>query len=193
MNNPMPHSLNLSATKGHVPCALLMNWRITTFLPLSPSCRRPPRQSLVVRKAEKRYDHRTSLLDLFNWTFHAFGEMHKSHTLKLPFLVKLPTQKIHWYCSIHDSLAVCMNKSRSSSQHSSKVRTPVPLHPSQLNGRLEAVAHDPWKLLIAVTLLNKTAGKLAIPTFWKLIEQWPTPYALSQGNYTLHLPAQGIS
>ncbi|KAH6917253.1 DNA glycosylase [Coprinopsis sp. MPI-PUGE-AT-0042] len=46
----------------------------------------------------------------------------------------------------------------------------------------ETVAHDPWKLLIAVTLLNKTSGKLAIPAFWKLTEQWPTPYALSQAS-----------
>ncbi|KAF9532063.1 DNA glycosylase [Crepidotus variabilis] len=46
----------------------------------------------------------------------------------------------------------------------------------------EKVANDPWKLLIAVTLLNKTTGKLAIPVFWRLIERWPTPLLLSQVN-----------
>jgi hypothetical protein len=45
----------------------------------------------------------------------------------------------------------------------------------------EVVAHDPWKLLIAVTLLNKTSGKLAIPVFWKILAKWSTPWALSQG------------
>ncbi|KAJ7293713.1 DNA glycosylase [Mycena rebaudengoi] len=46
----------------------------------------------------------------------------------------------------------------------------------------ETVASDPWKLIIAVTLLNKTAGKLAIPVFWTLLEAWPTPWALSQAS-----------
>ncbi|KAJ7446513.1 DNA glycosylase [Mycena galericulata] len=44
----------------------------------------------------------------------------------------------------------------------------------------EAVADDPWKLLVAVTLLNKTSGKLAIPVFWAILTAWPTPWALSQ-------------
>ena len=45
----------------------------------------------------------------------------------------------------------------------------------------ESVADDPWKLLISVTLLNKTSGKLAIPVFWDILNKWPTPLALSQG------------
>ncbi|KAJ7925919.1 DNA glycosylase [Mycena leptocephala] len=44
----------------------------------------------------------------------------------------------------------------------------------------ETVADDPWKLLVAVTLLNKTAGKLAIPVFWAIMAAWPTAWALSQ-------------
>ncbi|KAG5726068.1 Methyl-CpG-binding domain protein 4 [Termitomyces sp. T112] len=48
----------------------------------------------------------------------------------------------------------------------------------------ESVAHDPWKLLIAVTLLNKTTGKLAIPVFKTIIAKWPTPWALSHANLT---------
>ncbi|KAJ7727839.1 DNA glycosylase [Mycena maculata] len=44
----------------------------------------------------------------------------------------------------------------------------------------EVVSDDPWKLLVAVTLLNKTAGKLAIPVFWDILATWPTAWALSQ-------------
>ncbi|KAF8167967.1 DNA glycosylase [Crassisporium funariophilum] len=46
----------------------------------------------------------------------------------------------------------------------------------------ERVASDPWKLLVVVTLLNKTSGRIAIPAFWKLISKWPTPLDLSQAS-----------
>ena len=46
----------------------------------------------------------------------------------------------------------------------------------------ERVADDPWKVLVAVTLLNKTAGKAAIPVFWGIIAKYPTPLTLSQGD-----------
>jgi methyl-CpG-binding domain protein 4 len=48
---------------------------------------------------------------------------------------------------------------------------------------LESVPHDPWKLLVAVTLLNKTTGKAAIPVFWSLLEKWPSPLAMSNGMF----------
>ncbi|ELU41127.1 HhH-GPD domain-containing protein [Rhizoctonia solani AG-1 IA] len=44
----------------------------------------------------------------------------------------------------------------------------------------ESVCDDPWKIIIATTLLNKTKGKAAVPVFWELIERWPTPTALAQ-------------
>lgn len=47
---------------------------------------------------------------------------------------------------------------------------------------LESVAGNPWRLLVAVTLLNKTTAKVAIPVFYDLIERWPTPWAMSQGQ-----------
>ncbi|KAK0233230.1 DNA glycosylase [Armillaria fumosa] len=47
---------------------------------------------------------------------------------------------------------------------------------------IELVAHDPWKLIVAVTLLNKTSGKLAIPVFWELVDRWPAPLSLSQAS-----------
>ncbi|EMD38748.1 hypothetical protein CERSUDRAFT_133253 [Gelatoporia subvermispora B] len=43
----------------------------------------------------------------------------------------------------------------------------------------EHVADDPWKVLIAVMLLNKTAGKHSVPVFLDLIEHWKTPHAMS--------------
>jgi methyl-CpG-binding domain protein 4 len=44
------------------------------------------------------------------------------------------------------------------------------------------VADDPWKLLVAVTLLNKTSGRCAVPIFWTLIDRWPTPQSLAKGQ-----------
>lgn len=46
----------------------------------------------------------------------------------------------------------------------------------------ESVAHDTWKLILAVSLLNKTSGNAAIPVFWQLISTWSTPKDLSQGE-----------
>lgn len=46
----------------------------------------------------------------------------------------------------------------------------------------ESLAEDPWKLLIAVTLLNKTTGKVAIPVFWSILDRWPTPFLLSRAD-----------
>jgi hypothetical protein len=58
----------------------------------------------------------------------------------------------------------------------------------------ECVADDPWKLLVAVMLLNKTAGRVAVPIFWKLIKRWPTPEALAQGWFfsSSHAPDGAI-
>ncbi|THU91750.1 DNA glycosylase [Dendrothele bispora CBS 962.96] len=55
---------------------------------------------------------------------------------------------------------------------------------SQLKPELiqEKLAHDPFKLLVAVILLNKTTAKVAIPVFWELIQRWPTPWALSKAD-----------
>lgn len=43
----------------------------------------------------------------------------------------------------------------------------------------EHVADDPWKVLVAVTLLNKTAGVHGVPVFFALVEEWPTARALA--------------
>ncbi|KIJ59072.1 hypothetical protein HYDPIDRAFT_44169 [Hydnomerulius pinastri MD-312] len=42
----------------------------------------------------------------------------------------------------------------------------------------ESISDDPWKVLIAVRLLNVTTGKVAIPAFCKIIARWPTPQDL---------------
>lgn len=46
----------------------------------------------------------------------------------------------------------------------------------------EKLAHDPFRLLIAVTFLIRTHGKHAIPVFYKLMEEYPTPEALLAAN-----------
>ncbi|KAI0665443.1 DNA glycosylase [Trametes maxima] len=43
----------------------------------------------------------------------------------------------------------------------------------------EHVSNSPWKVLVAVTLLNKTAGKKSIPVFFEIMERWPTSTALA--------------
>jgi hypothetical protein len=43
----------------------------------------------------------------------------------------------------------------------------------------EALSHDPFWLLIAVTFLIKTSGKLAIPAFHAVRERFPTPAHLA--------------
>lgn len=66
---------------------------------------------------------------------------------------------------------------------------PPPTTPGELSEALrrikpsliqEIVQDDPWKIVVATTLLNKTTGRAAVPVFWKLIERWPTPIALAQ-------------
>jgi hypothetical protein len=42
----------------------------------------------------------------------------------------------------------------------------------------EKLAHDPFRLLIAVTFLIRTHGKHAIPVFFHLMERYPTPESL---------------
>ncbi|TEY40435.1 hypothetical protein BOTCAL_0431g00030 [Botryotinia calthae] len=42
----------------------------------------------------------------------------------------------------------------------------------------EKLAHDPFRLLIAVTFLNRTHGKQAIPVFYTLMDQYPTPQSI---------------
>lgn len=46
----------------------------------------------------------------------------------------------------------------------------------------EKLAHDPFRLLIAVTFLNRTHGKHAIPVFYKLMERYPTPELLAAAS-----------
>lgn len=50
----------------------------------------------------------------------------------------------------------------------------------------EHVSSDPWKVLIAVTLLNKTAGKKSIPVFFEIMDAWPTPVTLAEGSSPLY-------
>jgi hypothetical protein len=53
---------------------------------------------------------------------------------------------------------------------------------SEFPRQTESVRDDPWKVLIAVRLLNVTTGKAAIPVFCKIISRWPTPQDLVRGG-----------
>jgi len=46
----------------------------------------------------------------------------------------------------------------------------------------ERLAHNPFRLLIAVTFLIKTRGKDAIPVFFELMARFPTPEALASAD-----------
>ncbi len=46
----------------------------------------------------------------------------------------------------------------------------------------EELASDPFRLLVAVTFLIRTAGKAAIPVFRQLMERLPTPEALAAAS-----------
>ncbi|TVY36305.1 Methyl-CpG-binding domain protein [Lachnellula subtilissima] len=46
----------------------------------------------------------------------------------------------------------------------------------------EKLANDPFRLLIAVTFLIRTHGKHAIPVFYSLMSQYPTPESLIDAN-----------
>ena len=57
---------------------------------------------------------------------------------------------------------------------------PVPSINSDRFGIIqEKLWREPFWLLIAVTFLNKTAGRAAAPIFWSLKESYPTPEALA--------------
>jgi methyl-CpG-binding domain protein 4 len=46
----------------------------------------------------------------------------------------------------------------------------------------EKLAHDPFRLIIAVAFLNRTRGKQAIPVFFSLMGKYPTPTALANAS-----------
>ncbi|KAI9829819.1 MAG: hypothetical protein M1826_005396 [Phylliscum demangeonii] len=68
-----------------------------------------------------------------------------------------------------------------------KLESSVPFPPllSERFGLIqEALAHDPFQLLVAVTFLNRTRGAQAIPIFHHFISQYPTPEALAEADET---------
>ena len=46
----------------------------------------------------------------------------------------------------------------------------------------EALAHDSFRLLLAVIFLNKTRGHVALPVFYELMERYPTPTDLAAAH-----------
>jgi hypothetical protein len=62
----------------------------------------------------------------------------------------------------------------------------------------EKLAHDPFRLLVGVTFLNRTVGKHAIPVFFELMEKYPMPADILAADkkdiigITRHLGLQAI-
>ncbi|KZO99820.1 DNA glycosylase [Calocera viscosa TUFC12733] len=48
------------------------------------------------------------------------------------------------------------------------------MHVTYTDHCVERVADDPFRLILAVSLLNKTRWQQATPIFWRILEQWPT-------------------
>lgn len=46
----------------------------------------------------------------------------------------------------------------------------------------ERTWHEPFWLIIATVFLNKTTGRQAAPTFWKIRQRWPQPRQLAQAD-----------
>lgn len=46
----------------------------------------------------------------------------------------------------------------------------------------ERLCHEPFRLLIAVTFLNKTRGKVALPVCYELFRRYPTPEDLAKAD-----------
>ena len=56
-----------------------------------------------------------------------------------------------------------------------------PTSPEEFGLIQEKLRYEPWKMLVAVILLNVTTAKMALPLLGQLFERWPTPETLSQG------------
>ncbi|KAF2765999.1 DNA glycosylase, partial [Teratosphaeria nubilosa] len=60
---------------------------------------------------------------------------------------------------------------------------PVPPIASERFGIIqEKLWNEPFWLIIAVVFLNKTAGRAAAPTFWKLKQRYKSPEALAEAD-----------
>ncbi|ODQ49743.1 DNA glycosylase, partial [Saitoella complicata NRRL Y-17804] len=47
----------------------------------------------------------------------------------------------------------------------------------------ERLYTDPWKMFVAVLLLNKTTGRAAFPVMWELFKRWDTPEKMAKANF----------
>lgn len=59
--------------------------------------------------------------------------------------------------------------------------SPRTAHSYVLTLYTECLAHDPWKVLIAVMLLNQTSAQAANPVLFEILERWSSPSMLAQG------------
>jgi hypothetical protein len=48
--------------------------------------------------------------------------------------------------------------------------------------RIERLRYDPWRMLVAIYLLNKTTGRAANPIREEIFRRWPSADALAHGK-----------
>lgn len=58
-----------------------------------------------------------------------------------------------------------------------------PLSAEKFGLMQERLAHDPFRLLIATIFLNRTRGEQAMPVFFQLMQQYPTPADLAAAEF----------
>jgi hypothetical protein len=46
----------------------------------------------------------------------------------------------------------------------------------------ERLAHDPFRMLVALNFLIRTPGRVSMPVYRRVMERWPTPEALAEAN-----------
>jgi methyl-CpG-binding domain protein 4 len=46
----------------------------------------------------------------------------------------------------------------------------------------ERLRHDPWRMLVAIYLLNKTTGRAANPIREEIFRRWPSAHDLAAGK-----------
>ncbi|SPQ18907.1 41b4cda4-de1b-4e16-8c3c-b740ad1db993 [Thermothielavioides terrestris] len=87
------------------------------------------------------------------------------------------------------SISHAINEAKTPSPRGTVSSLPIPPLSADRFGLIqEELADDPFRLLVAVTFLIRTAGKTAIPVFRQLMERFPTPEALAGAD-----PAEIIS
>lgn len=61
----------------------------------------------------------------------------------------------------------------------------TPSSGESVSDKPERLRHDPWRMLVATALLNKTTGRAANPIREEIFRRWPSAAALAEGESPL--------